>query len=838
MAVGQKIYFAKAVDKDTIENGAITYKLTRNPHNLFRIGAVDGAIYLEKPIRLDPGTEMTLDIEASDGKYSSAMSLTIAVKDVNDHTPIFDHTTYETSLIESTPINTRFFPLLASDADLGQNGRISFDITEGNADERFGLFPDGYLYLKQTLDREQRDYYSLSITCRDNGEPQRSSVVPIVIHIIDDNDNPPEFTNNTFYFKIAEGEPPNSFVGKLKATDSDIGRNAELIYVISTVQEDFIVDPRNGFIKTKRTFNREELIERTGSNRLQFDVVVTDNGEHRRLKDKAKVEVVVTDVNNNAPQFLRTPYKVQITEGAKIGTQFLRIHSLDADEGVNGQVFYSIIKGNEQGVFSIDETSGQMSLNKVLDRETTDSYTVEVKAENSGTKNKLFNTTKVLVEVTDENDNAPEFAQTNTFTSIEENRPVGTDIIKFKAYDSDLGVNAQLRFMISSGNKKEAFTIDSSTGTVYLNKPLDYEDTHLYQLNITCTDLGSPPLINTLLFKIYVVDVNDNPPNFPSTAIVRQIKEGIPVGTKIVTVLAEDPDSGANGKISYSISHQEPGNVDYFAINTTTGIIHTLRPIDREMIDTFRITVKAIDQAEPKENRLSAQKLVTVIVEDINDNAPQFISMNTAVRTLTQSSSNNQIVEQKVIKVAAKDLDSSTNGLVSYEIVKGDTNLFTIHRNTGMLTYKGPSNNSKKSLLVIRATDEAAQNERKSTDSYLTVFIISKEDVNDKDVPIFDTNELRKSVAENEPVGTSILKVTAKSQQRSIEYFVTNVTKDGHQVERLFDIDSKQGILTTADILDRESGQLYEVEVTAVTSNSGNNVRVSKTKVSKNHNWA
>lgn len=124
-------------------------------------------------------------------------------------------------------------------------------------DNSFGIFPDGYMYVKKTLDREEHDYYSLTVMCSDNGTPPRSSTVPVIIHVIDENDNAPQFTNSTFTFSIAENEPIDSFVGKLTAIDLDIGRNAELIYTLASTQNDFIVDPRNGFIKTAKEFDRE-----------------------------------------------------------------------------------------------------------------------------------------------------------------------------------------------------------------------------------------------------------------------------------------------------------------------------------------------------------------------------------------------------------------------------------------------------------------------------------------------------------------------------------------------------------------------------------------------------
>lgn len=831
-AVGQEIYLSRARDKDSGINSRVSYNLTYNPDNHFRISAATGVLYLNRPIQPEPGTILQAEITAIDSgepPLSSKNTISIIIQDVNDHTPIFDHTSYETSLLESTKVNARFFALAASDADLGMNGKISYTITEGNGEKKFGIFPDGYLFVKSPLDREERDYYSLTISCHDHGNPSRSSIVPVIIHVIDENDNNPEFTNTTFIFNIPENEPEYSFVGKLTATDRDIGRNAELIFSLSDIQNDFIIEPRNGFIKTLHPFDREELVEKTGQNFLNLEAVVSDNGIVR-LKDKVKVKIIINDVNDNAPQFIRAPYKVQVSEGTTLGSQLIRVYTIDIDEGLNGDVFYYISNGNSDGRFAIDDATGQITLVKALDRENVSSYELTIVAHDAAIHGKLETSTTVKIDVLDENDNAPEFTQTDSHISIIETTAVGSELIKFRASDSDLGVNSQIIFSIAAGNRKDTFHIDPIIGSLYLHKPLDYEDTTSYTLNITASDGGNPRLSTTVSFIVNVIDSNDNPPSFPNTAIVRQIKEGIPIKTPIVTINAEDPDSGSNGKVTYAISHQDPENSSrYFGINQTTGVIFTLRSIDRESIDTFRLTVVAEDLAEPPSKRLSAEKLVTVIVEDINDNAPVFVSMNAAVLSLKDMQVSPQRDTTVIMNVIARDMDSSTNGLVTYELVSGNADLFQLHRSTGAISLrKSITSSDARYKLTVKATDEAVQSDRKSSDAYVTVISSSATE----NGPTFESSDLYGNVYENEPPGTSILTVSVRSNDGSeIEYYVTNVTGAGRQVDRLFDIDTKLGILSTAAELDRESGvDTFEVEVYAIVL--GNTPRTSSTKVS------
>ncbi|EFN76851.1 Cadherin-related tumor suppressor [Harpegnathos saltator] len=858
-AVGQEVCLTRARDWDSGVNARIVYSLTHNPGKQFRVNENSGIIYLGKPIKAPPGTVLHLEVTATDtGRLplSAQYQVRVTIQDVNDHTPVFKLTSYETSLPESTPVNEDFFSLTAIDSDFGANGQVFYSVTDGNAEGRFGIFPDGKLYVKQELDREQQDYYALEVTASDQGQPPRSSVVPMVVHIIDENDNAPEFINSSFSFHLRENEPPDTFVGKLLATDRDVGRNADLIFSLPSSQQDFIVDPKNGFIKSLRVFDRELLMSNTGDSSITLEVTVTDNGVNR-LRDRAKVTIYITDVNDNVPQFQRLPYRVSVSEGAIIGTQLLRVYTTDADEGLNGDVFYSLENGNQHGHFMIDEATGQISLVKELDRETFDSYVLTVVAHDAGLETRLSSSATVHVEVLDENDNVPRFVDNRPKIAVLETAPINTELLRFKATDNDLGLNSELSFAISAGNRKDTFYIDPLSGTLYLRKPLDYEELMRYTLNVTCSDGGHPRLSSVTSLIVEVIDANDNPPVFPNTAIVRQIREGILVRTPIVTITAEDPDSGENGVVSYSILSQDPEDeVRRFGINPSTGVIHTLQPIDREEVDAFKLMVVATDQAEPPSARLSAEKQVIVIVEDINDNAPIFVSMSAVVlpkyvgnpkypQHYLQHQSSEEIM---VTRLFARDLDSSTNGLVTYELLRSSGNysdMFRIHRNSGDLIMRPPYSFGKiahhpervfKYQVGVRATDEAVQAERRSSETYVTL-IVPSEDGDDQ--PVWEhRGQIEGSVYENEPVGTSILRVSARPRRSSsnleLEYYVTNVTAGGSgiQVDRLFDVDTKTGVLSTAEALDRETNaQWYEVELYAIGL-GGSRPSTTSTKVS------
>nr|CAG4643690.1 EOG090X0007 [Lepidurus arcticus] len=852
MPPGHPIYLAAADDVDAGNNSLITYALTLNPQEFFTIAPTSGMISLARPLRPSlrasnapiPSSALTqrrytLEITATDSgspPLTSRQTLTVYVDDVNDHTPIFEYASYETSLPESVPVNERFYSLTARDADLGPNGRLVYSIsTEGNDNDHFGIFPDGSLYVKSPLDREVLDYYALTVQAIDNGSPPRSASVSLTIHVIDENDNAPKFVNDTFNFAVPENAVAETYIGKVSAEDADAGRNAELTFALvpSPSSEAFQLDPKTGFLKSLRPFDREKLLQTAGRDQLVLEAIVTDNGV-QRLRDRARLVITVTDVNDNPPVFIRLPYKASISEGAALETQIFRVAATDQDDGPNGQLGYSIVAGNAQGQFRIDESTGQVWLAKPLDRETVLRYVLTISATDAGIPRAMNASANLTIDVLDENDNAPEFAPQNpTSLALPETTAVGAELVTFAAQDADLGAHSEVTYFIGAGNVHDAFRMDPSTGKMYLEKPLDYETTHNYRLNITATDGGNPRLSAVWPLVIRVLDANDNAPHFPATALVRQIQEGIPLLTPIVTVTAEDPDAGPNGQLRYSLVQLEPQDGPHFAVRPETGVVYVTRAIDREFADTFKLTVIATDQAIPPSARLSAEKLVTVIVEDVNDNAPVFASVNAGLLPPNAGKG------YSILKVSAMDADANTNGLVTYELVAGDIELFSLDRTSGWLTLrKAVSSPETQYRLTVRATDEAVHAQRKSTETTLTVLGVGAAGLMDDTTishgnsstqsssgPAFSKPVYASSVAENEPIGTSVISVSAKSivhPLAEIEYYVVNISASQGSWPSIlplaFDLDPKTGLLSTAASLDREVGvEEYALTVVAVT---------------------
>ncbi|KFO35535.1 protocadherin Fat 4 [Fukomys damarensis] len=808
---GHSIFQAKAVDPDEGVNGMVLYSLKQNPKNLFAINEKNGNISLLGPLDVHAGSYQ-IEILASDmgvPQLSSSVILTVYVHDVNDNPPVFDQLSYEVTLSESEPVNSRFFKVQASDKDSGANGEIAYTIVEGNAGDAFGIFPDGQLYIKSELDRELQDRYVLLVVASDRAVEPLSATVNVTVILEDVNDNRPLFnsTNYTFYFE--EEQKAGSFVGKVSAIDKDFGPNGEVRYSFEMVQPDFELHAITGEITSTHQFDRESLMRRRGTAVFSFTIIATDQGLPQPLKDQASVHIYMKDINDNTPKFLKDFYQATISETAGNLTQVLRVSASDVDEGKNGLIHYSVIKGNEERQFSIDSTSGQVTLIGKLDYEATPAYFLVIQAVDSGTVS-LNSTCTLNIDILDENDNSPSFPKSTLFVDVLENMRIGELVSSITATDSDSGDNADLHYSITGTNNHGTFSISPNTGSIFLAKKLDFETQSLYKLNITAKDQGRPPHSSTMSVVIHVRDFNDNPPSFPPGDIFKSIVENIPVGTSVISVTAHDPDADINGQLSYAIIQQMPrGN--HFRIDEVKGTIYTNAEIDREFANLFELTVKAIDQAVPIETRRYALKNVTILVTDLNDNVPMFISQNAL------AADPSAVIGSVLTTIMAADPDEGANGEVEYEIVNGDIDTFIVDRYSGDLRVASALVPSQLIYnLIVSATDLGPERRKSTTE--LTIILQGL------DGPVFTQPKYITILKEGEPIGTNVISIEAASPRGSdapVEYYIVSVRCEEKTVGRLFTIGRHSGIIQTAAILDREQGAcLYLVDVYAIEKSS------------------
>ncbi|XP_029442103.1 protocadherin gamma-A11-like isoform X16 [Rhinatrema bivittatum] len=544
---------------------------------------------------------------------------------------------------------------------------------------------NGYLYINEKIDREQ--LCGQIIQCLLNLEILVEDAVKlyaIEIEIQDINDNSPSFLNKEILLKCSEFITPGTKFILPTAQDPDVGINSVQSYELSE-NKHFALDVQTGTDGVKHG----KLILKKSLDREEQDVhhlilTVTDGGDPAR-SSTVQIRVLVLDANDNAPVFTQSVYKVDILENVPEGTVVLIVSATDQDQGINAEVTYSYIKIPEKAsqIFQLNSKTGEISVLGNLDFEESELYEIDVQAEDGGGISTL---SKVILQVVNVNDNIPEISISSFVNSVKEDSPVGTVVTLLKVEDRDSGENGQV---ICSIPTNLPFQLDRSFGNYYslkTDRTLDREQVSEYNITITATDKGTPPLSAVTNILLLISDINDNPPVFDQASYTGYVMENIPPRTFIFSTKAADLDWDKNAKVSYSIMEShilEVPLTSYISINSETGDIYALQSFDYEQFKELQIQVKAEDGGYPS---LSSNVTLTLFILDQNDNTPEVLypspptDGSTGVELAPRSSDPGYLVT----KVIAVDADSGQNAWLSYELLRTtDPGLFTVGLHTG-----------------------------------------------------------------------------------------------------------------------------------------------------------
>ncbi|XP_019280020.2 protocadherin gamma-B7 isoform X13 [Panthera pardus] len=543
----------------------------------------------------------------------------------------------------------------------------------------------GDLLVKDRIDREQ--------ICKERRrcELQLEAVVenPLnIFHIIvvveDINDHAPRFHKDEINLEISESVTPGMGTILESAKDPDISTNSLSKYQLSPNEYFSLVvkdNPDGGKypeIVLKKTLDRET--------QSSHHLVLTafDNGNPPR-SSTAQIRILVVDANDNPPVFSQDVYRVSLSEGVPPGTSVVQVSATDQDEGFNAEITYSFLgmANKAQHVFSLDSATGNIITQQPLDFEEVERYTMDVEAKDRGS---LSTQCKVIIEVLDENDNIPEIIITSLSDQILEDSHPGMVVVLFKTQDQDSGENGEV---ICNLSRDIPFKIHSSSNNYYklvTDGPLDREQTPEYNVTITATDRGIPPLSSSTTITLHITDVNDNTPIFHQASYVVHVAENNPPGASIAQVSASDPDLGPNGRVSYSIvaSDLEPRALaSYVSVSAQSGVVFAQRAFDHEQLRAFELTVQARDQGSPA---LSANVSLRVLVGDRNDNAPRVLypALGPDGSALFDTVPRAAQPGYLVTKVVAVDPDSGHNAWLSYHVLQAsEPGLFSLGLRTG-----------------------------------------------------------------------------------------------------------------------------------------------------------
>ncbi|KAM7374399.1 hypothetical protein PAMP_007056 [Pampus punctatissimus] len=826
VAKGSLVTQIQATDADAGSNGRITYSL----YSEARLSLVDvlevepdsGWMMTKSTVDHLQGTVLSFFVKATDcgspAKHS-LVSAFIHVVPPDAFVPSFSQPQYSFTIPEDTAVGTALGSVYMGP---GQNGFFSVVGGETFDSNQGGTFlverETGLIRVVKPLDYEQVSIFRFKVAATTRRDLIESiSTVDLEVKILDVNDNKPVFETNTYVATVMEGMPVGTRVIQVRALDPDWGSNGQVTYSLGplltynldltedsrsfsapiTTSSVFAIDSKTGWITTVSQMDHEACSS------YSFEVVASDLGELQSLSSTTVVTITVSDVNDNPPRFERELYRGAVKESDPLGEVVAVLRTKDRDgTDQNRLVSFYITGGNPRGVFGLALVQGEWKVyvSGLLDREQQDWYLLNITASDG----LYVARTAVEVTVMDANDNSPICNQAVYSASFPEDIPTNKGILTVGATDADSGSSAEIQYSLF-GIGVEDFYMDANTGELRTSTVMDREMTPTYKLIAQATDGGGLFCRSDISLK--VLDVNDNAPSFSSTHYLASVYENAAPNALLTRLQASDPDEGLNRSVVYSLVDSVNG---FFSIDPVSGMVILEKSLDRESRDSYRVRVQATDQAG-QQGALSTQVDLTILVLDVNDNAPVFQRRDYAV-TVPEDVA----VGTEVLRVLATSADIGPNAEITYHIRSGnELRKFTIDRNLGSISVADDLDFEvcKDYYLTIEAWDSG--NPPLSTATMVTIVLM---DVNDN-APAFTQDIYNVLVSEDASVGQTITRVLAEDLDSQVNGRITYSILKGDRSNHFW-IDPVTGLLKVNKRLDRELVSRYSLSVQAFDSGS------------------
>lgn len=713
------------------EYSNLIYRILSSGNNFahfFRIVESTGQLFTKEPIDRDNLTHcarsvnciipLDIAVQSTIGAFFRKINVEINVIDLNDNSPVFPKSTDSASFLENSVEGTSTSIEGPKDRDSGNNTVIRCYIDTPNVpfDVMLEKLPDGSATVKilvtGKLDREEKDFYQIRIVAEDGGNPKRTGAIIVDINVEDVNDNSPKFDRPFYNVTLDEDTAINTVFETIKATDADAGKNGEVRYRLSAATQTYAINPSSGELSVIGQ------IVYIPNEQTQIFVEASDTGDQPRIS-QVPVYINIIDSSNNPPginvNILQGNINAaRISEYANVGAPVAHIAVIDGDTGRNGKV-ECIGISDYFGLERYETNEYKAVVTKPLNREIIQTHEVTIVCRDSGSP-PLNTTTSFVVAVIDENDNPPRFSQGKYFAKAEENNRVGDVVAMVSAEDIDAGNNSKIEYKLLKTDGY-SFWIDPDLGEIRANFRLDRENVTQIEMIVEAEDHGEPRLSATATVILSVTDQNDNYPKFSQPNYEFFVLEGVPHNTTVDQLTATDKDYRENGTVSFSFDNPPPASFPF--ILYSDGTIKMIRTLDREKQGMYKFTVVATDQSSKP---LSSSVTVTVIVLDVNDNAPIFVfpddDNNTATIPLSGAPDSVTVV------VMATDNDVDSNGDVSYTILDNNlTSLFYIEsvNGVGNIRLRRVPGASEPLSYTLRIKAEDNGKPRQSSISALTV---------------------------------------------------------------------------------------------------------------------
>uniref|UniRef100_K7FLZ5 FAT atypical cadherin 2 n=1 Tax=Pelodiscus sinensis TaxID=13735 RepID=K7FLZ5_PELSI len=812
-----------ASDKDSGRNKVISYRIlddNSDATKFFNIDPNTGEIATAQVLDHETNHQFHMKIRATDHgvpPLSSEALVVINVADVNDNPPEFSQAQYEAKVSEMATCGHTVVKVQALDPDSGDTTRLEYVILSGNDKRHFIInSTSGVISMLNRCRKDLESSYNLRVSASDG---VFKTTVPVFINTTNTNKYSPSFWQNVYEAELAENAEVGTKVIELVAIDPDDGPYGTIDYTIinKLAHEKFTIDHK-GHIATLQKLDRENSTERV----IAIKVMAKDGGGKVAF---CMVKIILTDENDNPPQFKASEYTLSIQSNVSKGSPVIQVLAYDADEGVNADVTYSVdsVDSIAEDIVEINAASGVVKVKESLIGLENRAFNFKVKAEDSRPPH-WNSRVPVSLQIVPREVSLPRFSEPLYTFSASEDLPEGSEIGSVKAVSEEPIIYSLVKGTTAESNKEEVFTLDKQTGTLKVNKAVDHEKTKWYQIDVMahCSHQETE-LVSLVSVSIQVKDVNDNKPVFEADPYRAFVTENMPSGTTVIQVTANDQDTGSDGQVTYSLE-AEPGNIrGLFTIDGETGWITTLKELDCEAQETYRFYVVATDHG--RKVQLSSHTLVEVTVSDENDNAPQFTS-EVYKGSVTENAEPGQIIA--TFRTTDADL-SEQNRRVTCYITEGDMlGQFSVKQaeDEWRIVSKKPLDREETEKYLLRVT---ASDGKFQAVTEVEIFVLDINDNSPECKQILYTG----NVSEAALPGVFILKVSATDPDVGSNAQIT-YSLHGPGAEE-FRLDPHTGELTASAPLDREQKPTYHL-VAKATDGGGRSCQADITLVIEDAN--
>ncbi|XP_026152475.1 protocadherin Fat 3a isoform X3 [Mastacembelus armatus] len=800
-----------ATDKDSEKNNVVRYQIFSDVHNstdYFHIDSSSGLILTARMLDHELVQKYDFIVRATDNGFpplSSEVSVIVVVNDMNDNPPVFNQLLYEAYVNELAPRSHFVTCVQASDADNSDFDKLEYSILSGN--ERMNFVMDkktGIITLSSQRKQRMEPAYSLNVSVSDG---VFTSTAQVHVKVLGANLYSPVFGQNMYEAELRENVAVGTKVIQVKATDADPGVFGHITYsfVNDLGKDQFSIDA-SGQITTIEKLDREDPANKD----IVLVVAARDSGGRVSY---CTVQITLLDDNDNVPRFRATEYRASVKSDVAKGFLVTQIQAYDLDDGTNAKVTYSLYSEAHVPVvdiLEIDPDNGWMVTKGSFSHLRNSVLSFFVKAVDGGNPVR-HSLVSVYIHVLSPDAFIPSFSQHQYIFNMPEDTPIGSAVGTVRlntlfGYASLSTTFALVNGETGENNQDGVFVVEKDTGIIKLDKALDHEVIKGYHFKITATvQQAKLDSVTSVDVEVKVLDLNDNKPAFEANTYEATVMEGMSIGTRIIQVQALDPDSGANGQVTYSLGEliQSEGNSDTlvgtFSIDSNTGWISTRKNLDHESNPSYTFTVVASDLGETVS--LSSTTTVTVAVSDINDNPPRFLEQH-YFGSVQESDPPGEVV---AVLNTRDDDSSSVNRQVSYHIIGGNyRGVFALGLVQGewKMYVKGPLDREERSLYIINVTASDGLFVSQAT---VKVTVIDTNDNN----PICDQAAYTASIPEDLPVNSVLLRVGATDADVGVSAWIQySLHGPGSQD---FSMDPDTGEIKSSVLLDREVTPNYRL---------------------------